>query len=358
MEQLAIKDLRQELSSASGPCVSIYVEIGNTPEHRDAAARRLTRLISRAEALLTRQGSGLAQRLCSPLYAFVERLPRLPFGQGLALFRSEGIAAFTPIATKAPERTVVADSFHFKPLLAMLQAQERFHLLVCAHSSVRVFEGDRSGLKEREVLYAPYHRSEAQAASLPRTPLKNRARQVTRFYRTVDSRLLQRLRRSGEPVVIAAPPHLSALYRSASRLKTILEPIDKFASGAPTAVVELHGASWQTVERELARRRRNVAHTYHVMRLKNRTVESFEELAVAAVTGKIDTLILEKGVTVWGRLDRNSGIIERQRQQEDGPADDVMDDLAEIVLDHGGIVHLFEAGEMPTRTSAVGLTRR
>ena len=74
-------------------------------------------------------------------------------------------------------------------------------------------------------------------------------------------------------------------------------------------------------------------------------------IARAAVAGRVDTLLLEEGREYPGHVDPATGEVD-----PDG-ADDVLDDLGQIVTSMGGMVLLVPAEAMPTTSGAAAIHR-
>jgi hypothetical protein len=80
------------------------------------------------------------------------------------------------------------------------------------------------------------------------------------------------------------------------------------------------------------------------------------DVARAAVQGRVGTLLLEDGRIVAGRLDRTSGAIQCDNLASP-EIDDMLDDLAEVVLATGGSVVVVPAERMPTASGLAAIYR-
>jgi hypothetical protein len=76
--------------------------------------------------------------------------------------------------------------------------------------------------------------------------------------------------------------------------------------------------------------------------------DRLEEVAQAAVTGRVQCLLVPEDESVWGILDRKTGSIERRERQRDTEDADVLDDIAEEAYKRGGEVYVVPRGSMPT----------
>jgi hypothetical protein len=79
------------------------------------------------------------------------------------------------------------------------------------------------------------------------------------------------------------------------------------------------------------------------------------QIAAAAVEGRVKKLIVAEETVIWGRLDRRTGGVLLHPVQMDHQDDDILDDLAEIVLSHGGEVVIAPADSMPKGRPVVAI---
>jgi hypothetical protein len=80
------------------------------------------------------------------------------------------------------------------------------------------------------------------------------------------------------------------------------------------------------------------------------------EIAFAAVSGRVKTLLVDSDREVPGHIDAASGRIEFEHISQPH-VDDLLDDLAEVVLDKGGEVVVVPPERMPVTTGAAAIYR-
>jgi hypothetical protein len=78
-------------------------------------------------------------------------------------------------------------------------------------------------------------------------------------------------------------------------------------------------------------------------------------VALAAVEGRIDTLLVDAGRKVPGHLDASGSVVRGEMQ--DASTDDLIDDMAEWVLRAGGHVVVVPTERMPSTTGMAALLR-
>src|SRR5690606_9891270 len=70
---------------------------------------------------------------------------------GLAVLGAPGLFRVYQVQRPVPELAIVADSFHVKPLIRILQSADRYHVLGIDREHVRLFLGNRDQLDEVEL---------------------------------------------------------------------------------------------------------------------------------------------------------------------------------------------------------------
>ena len=69
---------------------------------------------------------------------------------GLAVLGAKGSFRVYKLQRTVAEQAVVANSFHIKPLLRILQSADRYQVLALNRREIRLFEGNRDALDEEE----------------------------------------------------------------------------------------------------------------------------------------------------------------------------------------------------------------
>ena len=83
-------------------------------------------------------------------------------------------------------------------------------------------------------------------------------------------------------------------------------------------------------------------------------------VARLAVAGRIRLLLTEHGRNVWGRFDRHTGEMEfiREGGEDPGPeAVDLLDEIAEVVMEKGGRSLILSGERMPVETGVAAILR-
>ena len=114
---------------------------------------------------------------------------------------------------------------------------------------------------------------------------------------------------------------------------------------------EIGKRAWPLVEKWSKDRLAGVLEAFHKAKSRAQASDDLPDVACKAAQGRVRLLLLGPSAPLWGRLDRSTGEI---RLEEESPgAVDILDELAELVLQRGGEVRIWEGESFPL-TSGVG----
>jgi hypothetical protein len=145
------------LAEERPPCISLY-----QPTHRTFPERQQNPI--RYRNLLRQMRASLAERYSArEVKAVVDRFDELADDAGFWLRRTDGLAILASanrfeifdLPRAVRELVMVADSFHVKPLLRIVQSADRYHVLALNRKEVRLYEGNRDALDRVELEHVP-----------------------------------------------------------------------------------------------------------------------------------------------------------------------------------------------------------
>ena len=291
---------------------------------------------------------------------------------GLAVLGAPDLFRVYRLQRPVPELAIVADSFHIKPLLRILQSADGYHVLGLSRQKLTLFEGNRDALDEVELPPAVPQTIGDVAGLDP----KERHREVwttevrggqdsksdivdndtERFFRAVDRAILEHYSRPAKlPLMLAAlPEHHSFFHRISRNPFLMAEGIDTYPD-ALTAEA-LRQRAWQVMEPHYLDRLAGLVEMFEAARTHELGDDDLEKVARSAVMGRVSTLLIDADRHVPGRMDATTGEIEFDdlAHQE---TDDLLDDLGELVLRNGGDVVIVPVERMPTRTGIAAIYR-
>jgi hypothetical protein len=112
-------------------------------------------------------------------------------------------------------------------------------------------------------------------------------------------------------------------------------------------VDELRNAAWDKVVPIYLARLEGLKESFHTARAQHAASADLSDVARAAVAGRVATLLVEADRVIPGIVDRTSGAI-APSELASPHVDDMLDDLAELVLAKGGEVVVVPREGMPT----------
>lgn len=380
---------------AGGPCISIY-----QPTHRQHPENvqdpiRFGNLVRRAADSLRRDHSdAVADAALKKFHALSEDAGFWNHStDGLAVFGSADLFHAIRLQRPVTELTIVAQSFHVKPLLRIVQSTDRFQVLAINRRDVRLFEGNRDALNEialdssvpqtaTDVLGDDVPEPQGQAHSYGTGPAASGAgsnrnasgaktggmghghgsksevidQQTERFFRAVDRAVLaHHSSHSALPLILAALPEHHAAFQNLSHNPHLVKPGITINPEALT-MDQLRERAWQVMEPVYTERIAALSERFGSALGSQLGDDQLSPAAKAAAAGRVAVLLLEADKNIPGRLDTSTGHV--QMAKLDHPdVDDALDDLAEQVLRMGGEVLVLPAERMPTTTGLAAIYR-
>ncbi|HCG99397.1 MAG TPA: hypothetical protein DE036_06280 [Actinobacteria bacterium] len=381
MDSLINDYLSGFFESHEPPCLSLYQPTHRyQPESSQDLIRFRNLLKVMEESLRQRYPTREVQPLLEPFQALAEDHDFWSHTlEGLAVLGSPGMFRAYRLQRQVGELVVVADSLHTKPLMRIVQSADRYQVLGLNRHEVRLFEGNRDALDEFEPAKGvPRTLTEALGEELtepqqtvasygtggaePATYHGHSAKQdevdidAERFFRVVDHAVLEHHSRpSGLPLLLAALPESSSLFRQVSRNPFLLaEGIDIHTGALP--IDELRDLAWRAVEPHYLARLGALVDAFGEAISKGLGADELAVVGEAAVAGRVATLLIEAERQVPGRLDAKTGRIDFDELVNPG-VDDLLDDLGELVLKMGGQVVVVPAEKMPALTGLAAIYR-
>lgn len=381
MRQYSLDDLKDLLGDFEPPCISLY-----QPTHRHHPYNQQDPI--RFRNLLVSIERSLAERYAqSDIATLLDPFRSIANDTGFWIHRTDGLAILASpdrfrlfeLQRPVEELAVVADSFHVKPLLRIVQSADRYQILCVSRQQAKLYEGNRDALDPVDLTGIPTTITEALGEELTEPHLtvasyggagkggkEMRHGQgskkdeididIERFFRVIDRAILEHHSRPANlPLLLAALPEYHAPFRSVSHNPLL---VDGGIQGNPFAMTadELRAQAWQILEPAYLGRLARFVEAFGVAQSRNQGALDVGQVARAAAEGRIATLLLEADRTIPGRYDVVTGEIE-MCDLSDPTVDDILDDIAEAVLRTKGEVILVPRERMPGTTGLAAIYR-
>ncbi len=410
MKQLTTDQVQALLTGHTPPCISLY-----QPTHRSHPDNQQDPI--RYRNLLSELENSLRQKYPTrEIRSLMEKFQALAHDDRFWNYRTEGLAILScpdsfqivELQRPVPELLVVADSFHLKPLLRILQSADRYQILALSRQEAKLYEGNRDSLDIVELTNVPATLQEALGSELTEPHLTvgsygagasraagsgaapsvhghgDKKDEVDgdrdRFFRAIDRSILQHHSRpSGLPLMLAALPEHHEPFRALSHNPFLMaEGIRK--NPGSLDLDQLRAEAWQVLEPIYLQRLAKLVDDFQVARSRQQGADELVEVAQAAVAGRVATLLIEAERLIPGKIDATTGEVvansltgateewnpsERHRKGGrtmprdifDPEVDDTLDDLAEIVLRAKGEVIVVPTERMPSSSGLAAIYR-
>ena len=349
------EDLRRLLEPPEPPCVSIYLPTHRRFPEKRQDPTRYRALLSRAEsALAGRSATGDVDRLLGPLRGLEQCAHWEHSLDGLAVFSSGEFQAAYRLPVPVPEGAFVADSFHVKPLIPFLHANQRYFALALSQNAVSLYEGGPLGAAQVELRGVPASLRAAlgvpdfdrSVTGHPGGPAglvlygRGPGREVTKeslvkFFRQIDHGLHEYLREERAPLILAAVGYYHPLYREVNTYPHLLEPgLDgNFERENGDGI---HAGAWPIVSQALGREIAERTERYRELAGTGLASDRIDEIADAIPAGRVRVMLAAAG--------------DRYETEQ-------VDDLCEEALKRHAEVFVIPPDAMPTSSPVAAIYR-
>jgi hypothetical protein len=246
MAQLPTSNELHELETFDEPsCVTIYAPSvdtegagANNPERIE-----LKNLLRQAETELQDEGVTPhdVRKTLRPAWELIDNPEFMPLrGDSFAVFASPHLFRLYHLPAGLPHLISIGRGFQLGPLQGALRDNKPYLVLALSHKHVRMFEGDRFGIRQLRLKNFPGNMKESlgideypnTADARKASPAGNRRKsEITHseysesqtdkemlllFFRKIDASLHKFLQRKSEPMVLAGVEYLLPIYRQAN----------------------------------------------------------------------------------------------------------------------------------------------
>ncbi|EAR22097.1 baeRF3 domain-containing protein [Nitrococcus mobilis] len=369
------------LDEREAPCLSLYQPTHRQHPNNAQDPVRFRNLVKQlAASLRTKYPARDIPALLRPFEALAEdREFWNHAGDGLAVLGAPDFFRVYRLQRPVAELAIVAESFHVKPLMRIVQSADRYQILGLNRHAFKVFEGNRDALDElppiadvpqtavellgkasddREGAHRAHGPDGSTNVARHGTDVMQDAedRDTEQFFRAVDAAVLKHCSQpSGKRLILAALPQHHHLFRTVSNNPSLMdEAIDVHPDDL--SLDALRERAWQVVLPHYLQRLAGFVESFGAAASNGRGSDDLPGIAEAAVAGRVETLLIEADRLLPGRIDASSGKI-TTADLTHPEIDDVFDDLGEIVLKRGGEVIVVPSDRMPTDSGAAAIYR-
>lgn len=353
------------LESKTYPAISIYLptsRAGQVAEDRIRLKNQLQRAEEKLEAL------GFNRRAfdpwLKPAHELVEDDEFLNhLSDGLALYIAPDFFQVEEAPIDFEEQVMVGREFYLKPILGLLDRDDRFFILALSQKDVRFFEGHHysiipviihdlvpQSLKEatrvdERINTLQYHTSAGRNQATYHGHERSDDHLIEDFLRQVNDGLMEMLHDEKPPLVLAGTEELVGIYRQVNTYPFLYE---HYVHGNPDAwdPVLLQEKAWEVIQPHFERQLERQKDLYKEAVAMERGSLQLSELLPAAQNGRLDVLFLQKDAQNPGAYDAEKQRLDHEPEDPD-QAWDLLDRLAKFAYRNKAKIYNLPADHMP-----------
>jgi len=383
MSILTSQLMKQLLAVDEKTCLSLYM-----PTHRSHPENlqdpiRFRNLMKQLEASLRMKYSNdEIEEFLAPFAALSEDVEFWKHtSDGLAVLSAKNIIETIVVQMPVEELAIVADSFHTKPLRQFLQSADRYHVLGLTRKDIRFFEGNRHALHEvalptsvprtmvdalgeelteKHLTVASYGGTGGESNSMYHghgSKKEETEIDTERFFRAVANSIWENYSKpTGVPLILVALTEHHSLFHQVSKNHLLL--VEGIHLNPATLSTEaLAEKAWAIMEPEYQSKLDRLVDMYQQAKASGKGLDKVKEVAVAAVEGRVDTLLIEADRIIEGRVTNLTTGNVQNKDINNPRIDDLLDDMGELVLKMGGDVMVLPKEMMPSETGMAAVLR-
>lgn len=244
------------------------------------------------------------------------------------------------------ESVVVARSLHLKPILNWINREDQFYLITLSSKLCRLLKGDAFSLTEID-------RLEIETSESKTIDKKEREKMIS----LAEERFYPFMKDDHFPIILGGVVNHHDVFTKMNRdpdliQERIIGNLDRMSYR------DLHERCLLLLEQRRSHQGQELMKKLKEEIHYGKVLTDLNKITIAAIQGKIKNLVIPEDKFIWGKLDKETGMIASTSVKNLAvPEDDVLDDLAEIVMARGGGVTMCKYREMPAGIEAFAFLR-
>lgn len=352
-----------DLTVASGyPCISVLMPTQPGPRMTPSDVQQLHALVAQVDRELSEHGVTNRARLLRKLAAQVSLVAAQPTDQGLVIYVSRAVTRSFGLPQPVQPRVVVEKTFATRPLISALHRMPPHVVLVLHPTCAHLYAGADGGLRPAGQLDPFKGKSPVRLPPAGAPGAADVRDELAESYlRGVDRMLGDYRSEHPSPLVLAGPPRLldrfCALSRNLERLAGRLDA-HEYATALDLAL-----ASTEAIQDYLRTRRADaLAQLRQAMQDRPGDVATGIEGCWRTMRTRKPAMLLVEESFISPGAHRQATVAEgasgSANRQSDGDVHDLVDDLMEQAILHGGQLALVRDGDLDEHDRIALISRR
>ncbi|HAS72932.1 MAG TPA: hypothetical protein DCS67_02175 [Clostridiales bacterium UBA8960] len=363
-----------------GPVVSLY-----QPTHRSFPENKQDLIVFKnliqviEKSLEELPNSDLKAAILKPLHALKEDKEFWNHtSDGMAVFASSSQCIVYKLNNPVNELAIVANSFHIKPILKAFQSIENYLLLGLSRENFSLYKGNRYGFENIKIdAEIPRTLSEVLGSQKTDSHLTHGSyngtggpamyhghgdaqqeidKDTEKYFRYVDAFVLDHYSKAMKwPLILVSLTEHHSLFKALSSNPYLIEEgikksidsldLNEIQDKATVIIETINAEKYKVLKESFANAEADAMGSVDL-----------EEIVKAAFESRVDTVYIEEDKIIPGKIDYETGKI-KYGDIDHPNYDDVLDDLAEMVLSNGGNAFVLTEDKMPCTTGIAAIYR-
>lgn len=289
--------------------------------------------------------------------------------KGLAVFLGKDFFEYYKLPYEVDEFSLLSTSFHLEQLIPWLNQEDMFYILALSLKKIRLFIANEYEIRELDLqervpedidlvlsyydftTYMQQHTGAGMIAGDYHGQGRNKSGKgydeayIDEYFRHMNDPLDRIMIKKNLPVVLAAVDYLHPIFKKANKT---LNVYDKGIMGNPDEMRsnELFQKGVEIIRPHLEKRKHEFMEKYRSMAGTGKASHNIQEIAPAAVDGRIDALFVVKGVHKWGIIKREDNSVQLHDNPQENDQCLVSKSAVQTVL-HDGNAFLVDKESLP-----------
>lgn len=298
---------------------------------------------------------------------------------GLVIFLSADEMVNYRLPLSFSETVVISNRFHIKPLLPLINSDDRFYVLALSLGSVKLFKGNRYRVSEIEIPELPQGIEEVLKYDDPEQQLQHQTLSNTgggrpaihhghggdydakdnilRYFRVVAGEVENVLNTDQAPLLLAGVDYLLPIYNDASLYPFL---VDGGIIGNPEELSPktIHQRAWEILQPVFHDQYEDAVSIFHqlVSKKPQLVATDLKNIVTAAYFGRIETFFAPIGLQKWGRFRPDETTVEIHAEST-LKNEDLLDFAAIHTYLNGGAVYAVKPEKIPGEAEIAGILR-
>ncbi|MEX2585291.1 MAG: hypothetical protein WD315_02780 [Balneolaceae bacterium] len=294
--------------------------------------------------------------------------------EGFVLCMNESVYRIFQLPYSVSEQVYLNDHFLVTPLFPMVSMNGTWHVLALSSKNIRLLRCTREQVEdvtpddifrsiddyidEKPEAHLQFHTGASGKDAMffghggsneeKKTLLK-------KYLHGVEESVTRDMKKSGDPLLIAATEEVFSMYRSLNKYNRLHEEPIEGHSGEMKAH-ELRDIGWEKIKTVFLKEMYRAIDQFSSQK-RDEVSNNLSEIVESTVMGKTDTLFVSMDEFRWGHYDETEHTVHLENGRESDQSTELLNWTALKAMEQGARIYVLPRNEMPDRSDIAALYR-